>query len=595
MRFTDYKECKDAVVLWAIINGYNIKWTRSSKIRLEAECFGNCPWMLYASKLTSEPTFVIKSYHEKHTCIRALRNRQVKSDWVASQLVELLKRSPNLQGKEIQKELKIKFGIDVTIDMCYKAKEIALEKIRGSFVEDYKKLRSYVLELMKIDKEGKFVLKTLLNKEDQPVFHRFFIGFSALKKGFFTGCRRLICFDACFLKTVLRGVLLAAVGKDCNYKMYPIAWAVVEKENEESWSWFCENLFEEFGIIDGFGWSFMSDKQKGLINAIQKLAPNGEHRHCARHVYANWKKKFGGSKFKSLFWKCAKSNTTSQFQDKLEQLKKESTQAFEDFCTRNPRSFCKSLLSSYTKTDIIDNNICESFNSFILQARDKPILHMLEDIRKKLMSRMHDIANSLDKSEDELCPNVRIKLNKIESMTRYCDIRPAVGSKFEVQNFEESYIVDLGTRECNCREWELTGLPCCHALACINYARDDIISYVDPFYLKNTCVETYKHGLEPIHGEKDWPIDDQPPIIPPKFSKLPGRPKKLRKRDDDEVIKDTANKLSRRGLVKMTCKTCGMTGHNKRSCRELPSTSRLEEGSSIPIQSHPTTLRTEAI
>lgn len=44
--------------------------------------------------------------------------------------------------------------------------------------------------------------------------------------------------------------------------MYPVAWAVVEKENEETWSWFFEKLFEDLNIVCGLGWTFMSDKQK---------------------------------------------------------------------------------------------------------------------------------------------------------------------------------------------------------------------------------------------------------------------------------------------------------------------------------------------
>lgn len=29
--------------------------------------------------------------------------------------------------------------------------------------------------------------------------------------------------------------MLVAVSKDCNRKMHPIAWAIVEKENRECW------------------------------------------------------------------------------------------------------------------------------------------------------------------------------------------------------------------------------------------------------------------------------------------------------------------------------------------------------------------------
>ena len=41
-----------------------------------------------------------------------------------------------------------------------------------------------------------------------------------------------------FLKTFLGGKLLAVVGRDGIDKMYPIAWAVVEGENNDSCEWF---------------------------------------------------------------------------------------------------------------------------------------------------------------------------------------------------------------------------------------------------------------------------------------------------------------------------------------------------------------------
>ena len=37
------------------------------------------------------------------------------------------------------------------------------------------------------------------------------------------GCQKIICVDACFLKTFLSGQLLAAMGRDGNDLMYPVA------------------------------------------------------------------------------------------------------------------------------------------------------------------------------------------------------------------------------------------------------------------------------------------------------------------------------------------------------------------------------------
>lgn len=96
----------------------------------------------------------------------------------------------------------------------------------------------------------------------------------------------------------------------------------------------------------------------------------------------------------------------------MEEIKKESLAAYEDFFAKRPQTFCKSLISLHTKTDIVDNNICETFNGYILHFRDKPIIDMLEDIRHHLMTRMHKISQPLESSTDVLCPNIRKKIEK---------------------------------------------------------------------------------------------------------------------------------------------------------------------------------------
>ncbi|CAN1156143.1 hypothetical protein LINPERHAP2_LOCUS20779 [Linum perenne] len=89
-----------------------------------------------------------------------------------------------------------------------------------------------------------------------------YVGFSALRRGFRVGCRRMFGLDGCFLKGEVKGMLLSAVGKDGNNQMFPIAWAVVEGENRSSWTWFIEILRESLEMADGNGWSVISDQQK---------------------------------------------------------------------------------------------------------------------------------------------------------------------------------------------------------------------------------------------------------------------------------------------------------------------------------------------
>ena len=93
-------------------------------------------------------------------------------------------------------------------------------------------------------------------------FKRLYICFDSLAHGFLVGCRPVIGLDGCFLKTEIKGQLLSAVGRDGNNQMFPIAWAVVEGENQDSWTWFLKMMMQDLGIFDGLGWTVISDQQK---------------------------------------------------------------------------------------------------------------------------------------------------------------------------------------------------------------------------------------------------------------------------------------------------------------------------------------------
>lgn len=86
-----------------------------------------------------------------------------------------------------------------------------------------------------------------------------------LKARFLEGCRPIILLDGCFLKGYFGGHLLTAVGLIANDCIYPIAWARVDKENHDNWSWFLELLAGDLGINNSNHWAFMSDRQKVCV------------------------------------------------------------------------------------------------------------------------------------------------------------------------------------------------------------------------------------------------------------------------------------------------------------------------------------------
>lgn len=73
-------------------------------------------------------------------------------------------------------------------------------------------------------------------------FQYLFIAFGQSIRGFNRVMRRVIVVDGTFLKNKYKGVLLVATAVDGNSNLYPIAFGVIDSENEISWKWFMRQL-----------------------------------------------------------------------------------------------------------------------------------------------------------------------------------------------------------------------------------------------------------------------------------------------------------------------------------------------------------------
>lgn len=83
----------------------------------------------------------------------------------------------------------------------------------------------------------------------------------------------MIGVDGCFTKLTTGQQILAATGRDGNNNIFPIAFAIVDKENTASWSWFLTQLKYAIGGESGkFGYyTIISDRQKVLLSLLQSL------------------------------------------------------------------------------------------------------------------------------------------------------------------------------------------------------------------------------------------------------------------------------------------------------------------------------------
>ncbi|XP_026417546.1 uncharacterized protein LOC113313035 [Papaver somniferum] len=123
-----------------------------------------------------------------------------------------------------------------------------------------------------------------------------------------------------------------------------------------------------------------------------------------------------------------------------------------------------------------------------------------------------------------------------------------------------THSVDLLQKTCTCHKWRVNGFPCAHACSAIQATREDIYSFVEPYFTTERYNKTYQEIILPIPNyDKPQAYDPSDRIIvlipvPP-----PGRRKAQR-------FKNAWEKQKR----PMMCTKCFTLGHhNRASCPML--------------------------
>ncbi|XP_019182496.1 PREDICTED: uncharacterized protein LOC109177564 [Ipomoea nil] len=578
MFYEDASEFKKAMINYAVHFKRDICYYKNESMRVMFKCVGiesidgkGCPFHCTASWEEKYKCFQLKTLEANHNCNQKFSLRLVSQSWIEDKYEEKIRDNPCIGPIELKNHIESELKINLSISKVRRAIRSVLKKINASFEDQFRRIRDYAQECMNSNPGSKVKLKTSMVTPDSPcVFQRIYVCFDALRRGFLDGCIKIIGLDGCFLKGLLKGEILTAVGRDANNQMYPIAWAVVEIENTDSWGWFLELLKNDLGITNTYPWTIISDQQKGLTTVIQELFPDSEHRNCARHVHANWSKRHKGKVMKNHFWMCAKSTTEVQFHEQLKALEMRDKEAKADLERYPPKFWCKAFFRTTSKCDIVDNNICEAFNGTLLKARCKPIIPMLEDIRVLAMRRIAKKMKFVDTWKGRYGPLIMKKLiaNKKESIGWKVDFNGDDG--YEIKKGRNHFKVRLENKTCSCRSWDLTGLPCPHAICAIFDNGRNMEDYLDPCYSKEAYQRTYAHALLPMNGELFWPKTNCEEILAPIPKKMTGRPKKKRNREESEGSSTASKKtqLSRKGRI-MRCSICRQEGHTRAKCNSV--------------------------
>ena len=110
---------------------------------------------------------------------------------------------------------------------------------------------------------------------------------------------------------------------------------------------------------------------------------------CQTYIYRNVKAKHGKkTEPKKLIWWLAWRYNEAEYKERLDCVFNYDSEVFEDVMKTNPTSWVRAFYRIGNFCEDVENNSTESFNSSIVQAREKPLVPMLETIARLAMARI---------------------------------------------------------------------------------------------------------------------------------------------------------------------------------------------------------------
>ncbi|KAH9794536.1 SWIM-type domain-containing protein [Citrus sinensis] len=513
----------------ALREKFDFKIARSTTTRFEAHCSSkSCNWRLRATRGSDEHNvpWVVRSVDNVHTCSNEVLPsglRQVRSRVVGHLIADKFIQDKRIYTpNDIRVDMQQEYGVQLTYQQAYRAKEVGLEIVRGNPAESYNLLPKYSHVLTKAN-EG---IVTHLQRDGDDNFLYYFVALGSSIKGFTQYIRPVIAVDGTHLKGLYHGSMFVTTCLDGNNQLYLLAIGVMDSENNDAWEWFMTKLHGVIGDRPEMSKAIWDQFEPAFINAAKAYG----HEEFKRQLEGLWMLHSGAA-------------------DYLENNVGTCNWARSEFEGR--------------RYSILTTNIAESVNSLMREPRKFLVTHLVDHFRKILQQWFYDrkiVAESMSTRlttwADEIVGERRILA---ERMT----VRPVSLHRFHVLGggMKEG-IIDIYERTCSCRVFQLDQLVCVHAIAACLTVRVDYISLCSDYYSKDSLVMAYAEPVEPVGDMTDWDISEEiqeirvnPPIEAPPHGRRP----ELR-------IPSIGEDVNRRTV---RCSRCNQPGHNRKRCKNL--------------------------
>lgn len=566
--FDNPQEFHSAVEKHSIENNYEYTVKDNSYKSMSARCkVDGCPWKVTAVCEGNTKLVMVKPFIDIHRhgtvpdqlgCKLGLRSNYF------SELNTQKQSADPSSSKRINKD-EFNFDAEINYHKLWGARKKAKEAIEGK-PEDCYKLIPWMCKRLMESIPGTVAKWTC---SDQNKFRQLFVAYGSSIAGFHNGCRELLFIEAYHLSGPYKDTLLSVSTLDADDELFPLAYGVVDTDNEENWLWFLENLKS---ILMDRHVVVVSDRNTSYLAAANKVFGSDCHNaHCLTHLKESLiyfigsgpVLKLGTDKRKialKLLDDIAYARTSDKYEETLGKMRELKEELYDWVVAAGPENWANSLFPR-RRWDKIFTSQAASFNRFMQEERGLPVVSFITAHRQKLSELIMRKQSEAVKWETPVGRNINMKIKENQTLSVGLNHRSVSPSSMEVYENGETFAVALDMKSCSCREWGMTGIPCRHACCAVSAANSNIYDYVEKCYMKETQERIYASSMPPV------PTHDMPALSelhrssmvlhPPPDKRLPGRPRKVMQMESP--VQDKR---------KLHCSRCHKAGHNKSTCKE---------------------------
>ncbi|CAO2145598.1 unnamed protein product [Urochloa humidicola] len=312
--------------------------------------------------------------------------------------------------------------------------------------------------------------------------------------------------------------------------MYPVAVGVIDSETNDNWIWFMKKLKEAIGTPPGL--TFSTDCGTPVMTGVSEVFPEAEHRECMYHLVQNFKKRYSGKVFDDHLWASSYSWNSYMFEKNWSAMAEAKPEAMLYLKQNYKKLGTRSQFSTLPKVDYVTNNLAESFNNWIKNDKSKHLDDLMDTIRQKILIKWNHRRKIARNMKGKILEHI---VHKLKEQSRNLDIEIITSSDGIAEVCAKGgtgfrFVVNLDERTCTCRAWQVSGIPCKHALAYItSISREKIEDHVDNYFSIEMFMKAYEGRVPALPDKFMWPKSNHGFFMhPPLLKSTAGRRKETR-------------------------------------------------------------------